>query len=87
VRITRIRIERRTLELDPPFLAAWDPDPRHSFEATLVFVETDEGVTGVGSGDTMDGFERYEELFTGRDPLEIDRHVAVLETISFHAGR
>ena len=87
MRITRIRIERRTLELDPPFLAAWDPDPRHSFEATLVFVETDEGVTGVGSGDTMDGFERYEELFTGRDPLEIDRHVAVLETISFHAGR
>jgi D-galactarolactone cycloisomerase len=87
VRITRIRIERRTLELDSPFLAAWDPDPRLSFEATLVFVETDEGVTGVGSGDTMDGFERYEELFTGRDPLEIDRHVAVLETISFHAGR
>jgi D-galactarolactone cycloisomerase len=87
VLITRIRIERRTLELDPPFLAAWDPEPRRSFEATLVFVETDEGVTGVGSGDTMDGFERYEELFTGRNPLEIDRHVAVLETISFHAGR
>jgi D-galactarolactone cycloisomerase len=87
VRITRIRIERRTLELDPPFLAAWDPDPRRSFEATIVFVETDEGLTGVGSGDTMDGFERYEELFTGRDPLEIDRHVAVLETIAFHAAR
>jgi len=87
VRITRIRIERRTLELDPPFLAAWDPDPRSSFEATLVFVETDEGLTGVGSGDTMDGFERYEELFVGRDPLEIDRHVLVLETIAFHAGR
>ena len=84
--ITRIRLERRTLELDPPFLAAWDPDPRRSFEATLVFVETDEGVTGVGSGDTMDGFERYEELFVGRDPLDIDRHVAVLETIAFHAA-
>jgi D-galactarolactone cycloisomerase len=87
VKITRIRIERRTLELDPPFHAAWDPDPRRSFEATLVFVETDEGVTGIGSGDTMDGFERYEELFTGRDPLEIDRHVVVLETIAFHAAR
>lgn len=85
--ITRIRLERRTLELDPPFFAAWDPDPRRSFEATLVFVETDVGVTGVGSGDTMDGFERYEERFTGRDPLEIDRHVLVLETIAFHAAR
>ena len=87
MKITRIRIERRTLELDPPFLAAWDPDPRRSFEATLVFVETDEGVTGVGSGDTMDGFERYEHLFLGQDPLEIDRHVVVLETIAFHAAR
>lgn len=87
MKITRIRIQRRSLELDPPFLAAWDPDPRSSFEATLVFVETDEGVTGVGSGDTMDGFERYEHLFLGRDPLDIDRHVLVLETITFHAGR
>jgi D-galactarolactone cycloisomerase len=87
VLITRIRLERRTLELDPPFVAAWDPDPRRSFEATLVFVETDEGITGIGSGDTMGGFERYEELFVGRDPLEIDRHVLVLETIAFHAGR
>jgi D-galactarolactone cycloisomerase len=87
VKITRIRIERRSLELDPPFLAAWDPNPRRSFEASLVFVETDEGVTGVGSGDTMDGFERYEHLFLGRDPLEINRHVLVLETIAFHAAR
>jgi D-galactarolactone cycloisomerase len=87
VRITRIRLERRELELDPPFLAAWDPNPRRSFEATLVFVETDEGVTGIGSGDTMDGFDRYEHLFIGEDPLAIERHVQVLETIAFHAGR
>ena len=50
-------------------------------------METDEGLTGIGSGDTMDGFERYEHLFVGRDPLAIERHVAVLETITFHAGR
>jgi D-galactarolactone cycloisomerase len=87
VKITRTRIERRELDLDPPFFAAWDPDPRRSFEATLVFVETDEGLTGIGSGDTMDGFHRYEHLFLGEDPLAIERHVQVLETISFHAGR
>jgi D-galactarolactone cycloisomerase len=87
VKIERIRIERRELDLDPPFLPAWDPDPRRSFEATLVFVETDEGLNGVGSGDTMDGFERYEHLFLGEDPLAIDRHVRVLETVTFHAGR
>ena len=35
----------------------------------------------------MDGFERFEELFVGQDPLELERHVSVLETIAFHAGR
>jgi D-galactarolactone cycloisomerase len=87
VNIAGVRIERRSIDLDPPFFAAWDPEPRRSFEATLVFVETDEGLTGIGSGDTMDGFERYEHLFVGEDPLAIERHVAVLETVGFHAAR
>jgi D-galactarolactone cycloisomerase len=87
MRITAIRLERRALDLDPPFRAAWDPVPRRRFEATLVFVETDEGLTGIGSGDTMNGFAAYEHLFVGQDPLEIERHVRALETIAFHAGR
>jgi D-galactarolactone cycloisomerase len=87
MKITAIRLDRLRLPLDPPFLAAWDPVPRRHFDATLVRVETDEGVTGYGSGDTMDGFEPFAELFVGRDPLQIAAHVAVLETISFHAGR
>jgi len=87
VKITRIRVARLEHALDPPFVAAWDPDPRTSFAATLVRVETDEGVTGIGSGDTMDGFEAFEHLFLGQDPLRIARHVRALETISFHAAR
>jgi L-alanine-DL-glutamate epimerase-like enolase superfamily enzyme len=75
------------LPLQPPFLAAWDPVPRHHFDATLVRVETDEGITGYGSGDTMDGFAAYQDLFLGRDPRQIVNHVKVIETISFHAGR
>jgi D-galactarolactone cycloisomerase len=87
VKIERVRLERRSIELDPPFHAAWDPEPRRSFEATLVLIETNEGLIGVGSGDTMDGFERYEHLFVGTDPLAVERHVLVLETLNFHAGR
>jgi D-galactarolactone cycloisomerase len=87
VRITRITVARLAQPLDPPFHAAWDPVPRSSFAATLVRVETDEGVTGVGSGDTMDGFAAYEHLFLGEDPLRVARHVRALETIAFHAGR
>jgi L-alanine-DL-glutamate epimerase-like enolase superfamily enzyme len=87
VKITDIRLQRLRIDLAPPFRAAWDPEARRVFAATLVFVDTDEGITGVGSGDTMDGFEPYIPLFIGRDPLRIARHVRALETISFHAGR
>jgi D-galactarolactone cycloisomerase len=87
VRITGIRLRRLRLPLDPPFVAAWDPQPRRAHEATLVYVDTDDGLTGIGSGDTMDGFERYVELFVGHDPLDVERHVRVLETIAFHAAR
>jgi L-alanine-DL-glutamate epimerase-like enolase superfamily enzyme len=87
VRISGIRLERLVVPLDPPFPAAWDPVPRRSFAATIVRVETDAGVVGIGSGDTMDGFEAFEHLFIGGDPLAIVRHVRVLETIDFHAAR
>ncbi|HTS96840.1 MAG TPA: mandelate racemase/muconate lactonizing enzyme family protein [Streptosporangiaceae bacterium] len=87
MKITAIRLDRMRRPLDPPFRAAWDPVPRAHVDATLVRVETDEGLTGYGSGDTMDGFEAFEGLFLGRDPLQIARHVAVIETINFHASR
>jgi len=87
VRITAIRIQRLSLPLEPPFNAAWDPTPRRTFEATIVRVETDAGLVGIGSGDTMAGFQEFEHLFLGTDPLAIARHARTLETISFHAGR
>ncbi len=87
MRITAIDIDRLRLPLEPPFNAAWDPVPRRFFEASIVRVYTDEGLVGIGSGDTMDGFERYAELFLGRDPLPIARHARTLETLAFHAGR
>jgi L-alanine-DL-glutamate epimerase-like enolase superfamily enzyme len=87
VKITAIRLDRMRLPLDPPFYPAWDPEPRRHFDATLVRVHTDEGITGYGSGDTMDGFEPFEPLFTGRDPLAITEHVKTIESIGFHAGR
>jgi D-galactarolactone cycloisomerase len=82
VKITRIRVERRAIDLEPPFVAAWDPSPRRSFEATLVFVETDDGVTGIGSGDTMEGFERHEHHFVGQSALDMAHHQAILEMLS-----
>jgi len=87
MRITAITTERLELPLDPPFRAAWDPTPRTRFEATVVRVETDEGLTGVASGDRLDGFAPYESLFVGEDPLRLARHARTLESVEFHAGR
>lgn len=87
MKITAVHTQRLRLPLDPPFLAAWDPVPRREFAATIVRVQTDSGLVGIGSGDTMAGFEEFAHLFVGRDPLAVARHVRTLETISFHAGR
>ncbi|CAN5658252.1 mandelate racemase/muconate lactonizing enzyme family protein [soil metagenome] len=85
MKITNIRVEHLEQHLDPPFNAAWDPTPRTKFGADVVLVETDEGITGIGGGDSMAGFEDFEHLFVGKDPFEISRHSRVLETIQFHA--
>jgi len=87
LKITAIGLDRLRLPLNPAFAAAWDPVPRQHFDATVVRVHTDEGITGYGSGDTMDGFAPYAGLFIGKDPLSIAQHVRAIETIVFHAGR
>src|SRR5215813_5726613 len=87
MKITAIRISQHRYKFDPPFHASWDTRPRTHWDATIVRVETDQGVTGIGSGDLMVGFAGHEELFIGQDPLAIERHYRVLSNIDFHYGR
>jgi L-alanine-DL-glutamate epimerase-like enolase superfamily enzyme len=87
LKITALEIKHYLLPLDPPFIAAWDPLPRKNFPATIVRVNTDEGITGIGSGDAMLGLAGQEHLFIGQDPFEIERHWQVLDNIDFHYGR
>jgi len=87
VKITAITITEHRLPLNPPFRPSWDTRPRNHFDATIVRVETDEGLVGVGSGDRMIGFAGHEDLFIGRDPMAIERHYRVLSHIGFHYGR
>ena len=86
-RIAAIAISHHRLPLVPPFNASWDSKPRTHFDATIVRVTTDRGLTGFGSGDRMLGFEGHEELFVGQDPLALERHFKVLTNIDFHYGR
>lgn len=87
MRIVRITVDRCELPLDPPFVASWDPVPRTTLAAAIVRVETDDGVVGVGGGDTLHGVEPYLSRLIGTDPLRIEEQVRRLETIDQHAGR
>ena len=86
-RITGIEISQHRLKFEPPFHASWDSRPRHHWDATIVRVHTDAGVTGVGSGDLMVGFAGHEHLFVGQEALAIERHYRTLSHINFHYGR
>jgi L-alanine-DL-glutamate epimerase-like enolase superfamily enzyme len=86
-KIASIQVTQHRLELDPAFNASWDTKPRVHFDATLVRVTTDTGLTGYGSGDLMVGFKGHESLFIGQDPLSVERHYRVLSNIDFHYGR
>ncbi len=87
MKITGIDITQHRLHFDPPFHASWDTRPRTFWDATIVRVTTDEGLTGIGSGDLMVGFAGHEHLFVGRDPLDLERHYRVIDNIQFHYGR
>ena len=86
-RIEGIEVSRHRLALDPPFAAAWDSRPRDGFETTIVRVTTADGAVGIGAGTALDGMERHLDLFIGHDPLDLDRHHAVLANLDFLGGR
>ena len=86
-RIERIEITHHQLDLDPPFPASWDTQPRKRFPATVVRVYDQDGNMGIGSGDAMYGFSDYENLFLGTNPLELERHNAVLNNMIFCISR
>ena len=87
MKITAIEVTHHRWPLDPPFRAAWDGRPREHVEASIVRIDTDEGLSGFGSGDLMLGLDRCLDLFIGQDPTQLDRHFQVIENIGFHYGR
>jgi len=86
MQIDSIEIRHYRLPLEPPFHAAWDPNPRRSHTVTIVRVTSGEH-EGVGSGDAMLGFAGHEGLFLGRDLFDFERHVQLLDNLQFMYGR
>lgn len=88
MKITGFTITKHRLKMDPPFRASWDSRPRVKFDAYVVRISTDAGITGIAATDTMlAGFAGHEDLFIGWDPLALERHNRILSNIQFHYGR
>lgn len=86
MRIARLVQTRHRIPLDHPFQAAWDAEPRDTYDVDLVWVECDDGRAGVGAGPAIPTLPDYEDLFLGRDPLDLQRHNRIIESLSFHVG-
>ena len=73
--------------LDPPFSAAWDPEPRTFQEATIVVVRSDEDIEGYASGDAVPDRALLERLLVGVAADATDAVHGILETVDLHHGR
>ena len=73
--------------LDPPFAAAWDPEPRRHQDATVVVVRSDDGVEGYASGDAVPDRDLVGRLLVGREAEDTRSIHGILETVDLHHGR
>jgi D-galactarolactone cycloisomerase len=87
MRIAAIESRRYRFPLDPPFSAAWDPEPRRYQDATIAIVRSDDGVEGYASGDDLPDRELLERLLVGREPSPNGDVHGIIETVDFHHGR
>jgi len=86
MRISALETRGYRYPLDPPFRAAWDPEPRTHQDATIVVVRSDDGAEGYASGDGLPDRELLAALLVGRELGATDVH-EVIETVDFHHGR
>ncbi|HJU52723.1 MAG TPA: mandelate racemase/muconate lactonizing enzyme family protein [Acidimicrobiia bacterium] len=87
MRIASLEARSYRYPLDPPFLAAWDPNPRRFFNETIVIVATEEGVSGYCGGASLPDVDLLATLLVGASAEETDRVLALCEAVDFHGGR
>jgi D-galactarolactone cycloisomerase len=87
LRIASLEVRRYGVPLDPPFRAAWDPEPRTRSEATIVIVRADDGTTGFASGGDLPDAALLERLLVGLDPRRTEVVRELCESVDFHGGR
>ena len=87
MRLHSIETRSYRLPLDPPFFAAWDPEPRTHLDATLTIVTADDGAQGFASGDALPDRALLERHLRDVDLDDAAAVHDVCRTVDFHGGR
>ena len=87
MKIASLETRQYRYPLEPPFSAAWDPEPRRFQDATIAIVRSGEGLEGYASGDALPDRELLERLLVGHDVSDTDAVHRIVETVDFHHGR
>ena len=87
LRIAAVEVRRYAVELDPPFVAAWDPVPRARVEASVVVVRSEDGLEGYASGGDLPDAALLERLLVGLDARRTEVVRELCETVDLHGGR
>ena len=88
MKITDLRIRAFDFNHEPAFDPTWQPAATGTHRISIVEVDTDEGITGVGSGGTLLPYASAARLLAiGQDPLAIERAFPTLRYWAHFVGR
>jgi L-alanine-DL-glutamate epimerase-like enolase superfamily enzyme len=86
LKITTLEARSYQYPLQPPFRAAWDPNPRRTFFETIVILGTDEGINGYCGGGAIPDLDLLRHLLVGQE-VEPATIWSICETVDYHGGR
>ncbi|MEO6197462.1 MAG: mandelate racemase/muconate lactonizing enzyme family protein [Dehalococcoidia bacterium] len=87
MKITDVRVRLFEYPLARPFHPTWEPFPHVAARMQVVEIQTDEGITGIGSGGVPVLWDATARFLVGQDPFNLDQHVFNLRSMAFFVGR
>ncbi len=88
MKITDLRVRSFDLPHKPAFAPTWQPMPSNTHRITIVEIDTDEGITGIGSGGVLlTRLGMTKVFFVGQDPLAIEDHLPNVRSVAYFVGR
>lgn len=88
MKITDLRVRAFDFSHEPAFDPTWQPAATSTHRISIVQIDTDEGITGIGSGGVLMSQLSAARLFlVGQDPLAIEHLFPTIRNVAYFLGR